>query len=346
MKNYLSNRILGRRIIKTALAVFFTSVICEWLEWPPVFAVITAIVSIEPTVGESIRKGIVRFPASAIGSFYAVLFIYFFENSPITYTLAAFFTIITCYKLGLHAGLLVATLTSVAMVEVIHANLFISFVIRLGTTTVGLLVSTIVNMFILPPNYTKRISMDLHQLLKGTGETLELIVDPLMKNDRNQQKKERILSRFDQMKRSLDKTERLLHYQADEAKYHRLKESTKKLFDQEQKNLTKIRLIHYHIGNLINTPIQSICWSEKECQDIFHLVHSLADYMRHPDHYKASIYRKQVKLLMDQFWASKKPTNDMNTNLFTPEIIVLYELLSIFNLTEDILKIENKVRAT
>ncbi len=68
--------------------------------------------------------------------------------------------------------------------------------------------------------------------------------------------------------------------------------------------------------------------------------------MRHPDHYKASIYRKQVKLLMDQFWASKKPTNDMNTNLFTPEIIVLYELLSIFNLTEDILKIENKVRAT
>ncbi len=116
------------------------------------------------------------------------------------------------------------------MVEVIHANLFISFVIRLGTTTVGLLVSTIVNMFILPPNYTKRISMDLHQLLKGTGETLELIVDPLMKNDRNQQKKERILSRFDQMKRSLDKTEKLLHYQADEAKYHRLKESTKKNF--------------------------------------------------------------------------------------------------------------------
>src|SRR5690625_313226 len=93
----------GSRILKTAIAIFITAWVCELLNWPPVFAVITAVVTVEPTVSDSIRKGIVRFPASAIGSAYAVLFIYLFGNAPITYTLAAFFTIATCYRLKLHA---------------------------------------------------------------------------------------------------------------------------------------------------------------------------------------------------------------------------------------------------
>ena len=88
-------RFAGNRIVKTALAVFLTAFICQLIGWPPVFAVITAIVTLEPTVSDSIKKGIVRFPASAIGSFYAVLFIALFHTSPITYTLAAALTIIT-----------------------------------------------------------------------------------------------------------------------------------------------------------------------------------------------------------------------------------------------------------
>jgi len=142
----------GSRIVKTAVAVFLTAIICNAIGWPPVFAVITAIVTLEPTVADSIKKGIVRFPASAIGSFYAVLFISLLGNTALTYTLAATLTIITCYQLRLHAGLLVATITAVAMIEVIYDNYFISFFIRLGTTSIGIVVSTLVNLFILPPN--------------------------------------------------------------------------------------------------------------------------------------------------------------------------------------------------
>ena len=42
------------------------------------FAVITAIVTIEPTAEDSIKKAFIRFPASAIGAAFAVLFTYFF----------------------------------------------------------------------------------------------------------------------------------------------------------------------------------------------------------------------------------------------------------------------------
>nr|WP_316045987.1 aromatic acid exporter family protein [Planococcus glaciei] len=48
----------GSRILKTGIAIFLTAIICGWFGWPPVFAVITAIVTIEPTVSDSIKKGL------------------------------------------------------------------------------------------------------------------------------------------------------------------------------------------------------------------------------------------------------------------------------------------------
>src|SRR5690625_1942968 len=168
-------RFPGNRIVKTAVAVFITALICQLIGWPPVFAVITAIVTLEPTVADSIKKGIVRFPASAIGSFYAVLFIAIFGNSPITYTLAATLTIITCFRLKLHAGLLVATITAVAMIEVVYDNYLMSFFIRLGTTTVGIVVSTLVNMLIFPPNSIKEMEINLKKRYKEKGKSISLI---------------------------------------------------------------------------------------------------------------------------------------------------------------------------
>ena len=187
----------GSRILKTGIAIFLTASICLWFGWPPVFAVITAIVTIEPTVSDSIKKGLVRFPASAIGSAFAVLFITLFGNSPITYTLAAVFTILVCYKLKLHAGLLVATLTSVAMVEVIHDHVLISFFIRLGTTTVGLLVSTAVNMLIFPPNYRTDILKNIESISRRAGRLLEHTFHTvLFEGDANLQKDQELVKRL------------------------------------------------------------------------------------------------------------------------------------------------------
>src|SRR5699024_7718872 len=117
---------LGVRVIKTGVAIFFTALICHLLGWPPVFAVITAIVTLGPTVSGSIKIVLIRVPGSAIGSAYAVLFIALFGNSPMIYTLAAVFTIVTSYKLILHPGLLFASITAVAMIEVVYDNYFLS----------------------------------------------------------------------------------------------------------------------------------------------------------------------------------------------------------------------------
>jgi len=47
------------------------------------FAVITAIVTIEPTAADSIKKAFVRFPASAIGAGFSVLQPLFLETVPL-----------------------------------------------------------------------------------------------------------------------------------------------------------------------------------------------------------------------------------------------------------------------
>src|SRR5690625_4348954 len=197
-------RLPGNRIVKTAVAVLLTALICQALGWPPVFAVITAVVSLEPTVSDSIKKGLVRFPASAIGSFYAVLFIALFGGSPLTYTLAATLTIITCYRLKLNAGLLVATITAIAMIEVVYDNYLMSFLIRLGTTTIGITVSTLVNLLILPPDFLKDINQNIVAIYGDLGKAIACLIE---------ENEEKLANRLMKIDGKIKKTIELVGYQ-------------------------------------------------------------------------------------------------------------------------------------
>ena len=335
--------IIGSRVIKTGLAVFLTSLICQWFDWPAVFAVITAIVTIEPTVNDSIKKGIVRLPASAIGSAYAVLFIAIFGNSPLTYTAAAMFTIITCFKLRLHAGLLVATLTSVAMIEVIHDHYLIAFFIRLGTTSIGILVSTAVNMFVLPPNYSKRILTNIDQALQATGEELNVIAKDILFKTQDCAQKKQVKETFANLKSRLDTTDRLLQFQQAEEKYHRFSVSRKQELYDELDKVSSLRLIHYHIGNLINTPLDHVSWSDQQRDQIIKTIHSLSETMKNTDQFQTDKHREQVETLMNQFWLCKRESSLCNipgqTTFFDADIIIIYELLAIYQLVEKILTI-------
>lgn len=336
------HRFIGNRVIKTGVSVFVTAVICVWLNWPPVFAVITAIVTIEPTISDSIKKGIVRFPASAIGSAYAVIFIALFGNSPITYTLAAVFTIWTCYKLQLHAGLLVATLTAVAMVEVINSNYLIHFFIRLGTTTTGLLVSTIVNILIYPPDYSDDIAGNIRHIGKRTGSILEETVGNILYNKPEDRKADQTSIR--KLHKKIKRTEELIRFQNDEAQLHPLIKSNKGTYRTAKKRMAFLHTLHYHLDNLIYMPINKISWSSSERDIIMESVSELANVLQRPTHYHTDMHQRQLKQITDLFWeGSEEVTEGDGTNptKFPPEFVILYELVSIFNLVDGFYKPDN-----
>lgn len=332
-------RFLGKRIVKTGLAVFFTALICEFLNWPPVFAVITAIVTIEPTVADSIKKGMVRFPASAIGSAYAVLFISLFGNSPLTYMLAAVLTIATCSSLKLHDGLLVATLTSVAMVEVIHDHFLISFFIRLGTTTIGLGVSTLVNMFILPPDYRGEIKEQIQQLVNQTSLITKKVFHQLMEGKQIHSKLKQ--TTLPNLEKKILKTEGLIRFQKEESKYHPLTPSEQARFQLIQKQLKNLRLIHEHLDNLVNTPIDEIHWTQEEQKIIVDVVENLCKQLLHSKEYNLESLHEAEKQIIEVFIEDNEEIMRENKNRLTkfpPKLIVLYEFISVFELVVDFIK--------
>lgn len=316
-------RLPGNRIVKTAVAVFLTAFICKLLGWPPVFAVITAIVTLEPTVTDSIKKGIVRFPASAIGSFYAVLFISLFGNSAITYTLAASLTIITCFRLKLDAGLLVATITAVAMIEVVYDHYLMSFLIRLGTTTVGLVVSTLVNMFIFPPDYMKEIKRNLNQIYKEMGKSLSLI--------NNKSKMDKAIH---SVGKKIEKTEELIRYQINEANFHPFIEKEEGKQSNLLEQIDHLELIHYHIHNLQPIHIKDTAFSDEHIEIIYEALTDITNYMQGDYSIRLDQHEMHLKKLMTLFWHSSHGKETFNSSLLPNELILLYEIISIFHLAK------------
>ncbi|OCA87085.1 FUSC family protein [Pseudobacillus wudalianchiensis] len=328
-------RLPGSRIIKTGAAVFITALLCEALGWPPVFAVITAIVTIEPTAAASIQKGLIRFPASIIGAGYAMLFTYLFGHSALTFTLAAVLTIFTCSKLKLDAGLLVATLSAIAMIEVTEAHFAHAFFTRLGTTSIGLIVSTLVNLLIMPPNYSTEIAKKVDMLHTRTAQLLIDVTRALLEEKSADQFK--FIYQSDQ--HLFEKAETLCHFQREEWRYHRFTQEDRRNVHFNFKKLETLQQIHFHLGNMISLEPDPLFWSPEQRDRIRQSIRMLASFIEHPDKKADTSLHESMNPIMEEFWYAKAEagmeSGEMN-RLFSIEISLLYEWLSIFELAEEL----------
>lgn len=276
----INNKIVGGRIVKTGIAVLLTSVFCYLLEWPVMFAVITSIVTIEPTARDSIKKAFIRFPASAIGAAYAVLFTYLLGDQPYTYTIVALGTLFTCHKLRLHAGILVATLTGVAMIPTVHDHYTLSFFVRLGTTCIGLIVSSLVNLLVIHPDYSKGIMDKIRFLSAEAGNFLQMrgkeiiAQQPLHQSTKNT---------FDVLRNNLDRIETLCSYQKTEWKlYHSSRESMK-LFHYEYKKVAILRQLIYHLGLLSSSNFTKISLSDEKKEEMMNAIGHIQEIIEMDD---------------------------------------------------------------
>lgn len=205
---------IGKRLIKTAVAVFMTAQICYLLNWPMIFAVITAIVTVEPTVDASIRKGLIRFPAAAIGAAFAMIFEAWLGPQPLTFTLSALSTIYVCNLLGWNQALVVSTLTAVNMIYVSEGHFLMEFVVRLGTTITGIVVSAAVNFILFRPNYMSELKTNLSQTYASILTQARLVLDRKVRTSD-------LLPLTASLEASLDKIQTLLEYQSADLRFKR-----------------------------------------------------------------------------------------------------------------------------
>lgn len=333
-------KIIGGRVLKTGISVFITAFICLSLGWPAIFAVITAIVTIEPTASDSVKKGLIRLPASAIGAAYSMLFTAFLGDKALTYTLSAVLTILTCHKLRLDAGILVATLTAVNMIPITQDHFFDSFLVRMGTTTVGLTVSTLVNLIILPPRYSQSIVQQTASLLKKSAKLLKQVIHEvhLVK------KKREIVNQFEQLLKDLEKAEQLCHYQRDVWKYHRHSDEEMKKIHYEHKKLLVIRQILFHIGNLMYTPIDETSKEAYQNEELQAAVNSISSLLESDEHPITEEHKSLMNHLLHYFWQLKGEVSGYPKHLFSAEATILYELLSVNDLVEELTQIEESYK--
>ncbi|PAF20982.1 hypothetical protein CHH49_13110 [Terribacillus saccharophilus] len=327
---------IGSRVIKTGIAVFFTALICEIVHISPAFAVIAAIVTIEPTIHASIQKGLIRLPASMVGAAFSVLSIYLFGASPLTYTAAAFLTILVCYKLKLHAGLIVATITAVAMIDVEHTSLWADFWARLGGSMIGIIISTLVNMLILPPDYFKKSRQQLDLVISHTNELLHAFVDIRIWKTQGDQPVHSLTASFRQLTDERLLLEQYVQHQQLEIRYHLPNSNAKAVLDKEAVLTQKLKLIHYHLWNLIHAGRsgKQLHWNTEQRNCLTAAAEAIQERLSHWMKEDQVSDEKQIHDLFQLLWSIDMP-KDPSDGYFPIESIYLYELLSIHELVYD-----------
>ncbi|UOQ93032.1 aromatic acid exporter family protein [Halobacillus shinanisalinarum] len=332
--------LLGGRTIKTGISVFLTALICGFFNFPIIFAVITAIVTIEHTAADSIKKAMIRFPASAIGALSATGFYALFGKGALTFALAAMVTIAVCHKLKLDDGILVATITATAMIPDFQDDYFVSFITRLGTTSIGIVISTLVNFFLLPPNYSPRIYKNINQLFVHASQLIIRIIS----NDKGESnvKNRRISGAYRELTVQLERTFQLVQFQREEWKYHRHTIEQMKDFQFAQKKLGALQQITYHIGNLQYVRFMPNDFSPEEKQILNEVVQSLAKVMKDPAHKIDKVHLQKVEKLDHLFWKWKElhvEHSNHNKHQLPPQTILMYELLCFHEVLEELEKI-------
>ncbi|SDJ04452.1 FUSC family protein [Salimicrobium halophilum] len=346
MKEYLKHfKLFGGRTIKTGISVFLTALICSFFNLPVIFAVITAVVTIEHTAVASIRKAAVRFPASALGALIAVSMYSLFGKGALTFGLAAMLTIGLCHKLKLDDGIVVATITAIAMIPDFQGNEIVSFVTRLGTTSIGIVVSTLVNFFLLPPNYTPMILQNLHTMNHTASQLLRRIMMNVTGEAKHKNSSIRRLHR--QLTSRLERTEILLRFQREEWKYHRHSRKDLKQLVYVKEHLSLMHQLVHHLGNMAFACETSPAFSETEKELLKDLGPKFEKALTAERHEISEEHFKLVENLDRLFWKWREEhleKNDGFRHHFATEVVLVYELLSFHDVLEEMYQLTTKHR--
>lgn len=329
--------LFGGRTLKTGVSVLITSFICLLFDLPVIFAVITAIVTVENTAADSIKKAAVRFPASAIGALVAVTSFATLGKTALTYALATTLTIGICSKLKLYDGILVATLTAVAMIPSFDSHYIASFFMRLGTTSIGIIVSTVVNYVLLPPDYSEKIFQNVRYLYNEAANILEGTFPKLVDADNPRVKP--MQKAYRQLTFKLEKTYQLSQFQREEWRYHKHSIEEMKAFQYSQKKLNMLQQIAYHLGNLQYVQLEPNAFTEEEKKLIKSIISSIAEILRTPSHEISNDHFKRIEQLDEEFWHWKEEHIEQTTKYrhhFPPQTIVIYELLCLHDVLEEL----------
>lgn len=180
---------LGARMFKTGLGVTLSLLLANWLPYvESTIPAFTAIIGLQQTVRGSIDTFFNRVMGAILGGIVAVFMVQLFGNDPliIGITVTIFIGILNAIKMSNVITLATITLVVIMMSD---PNLIMqSAISRVVESLLGVTVSLLVNVFVLPPKYdailyeeanktTNEILVRLRAILRKNGEYSTLTSD-------------------------------------------------------------------------------------------------------------------------------------------------------------------------
>ncbi|PKG22013.1 FUSC family protein [Niallia nealsonii] len=260
---------LGARILKTGIAIVLALLLAQLLHAPtPVFAGISAIFAIQPTIYRSYLSIIEQIQGNIIGAIIAVIFVLSFGNNVFIIGLAAIIVITINLKLKLEKTITLSIVTLIAIMES-PTDDFITFsIIRFSTIMLGILSSFVVNLVFLPPKYENKLYNNISDISEEITKWIRLNIrhaseHHLLKND------------IDKMSDRIIKIEQLFLLYKEERNY--FKKTTllkarklviyRQMINTVKKSFYTLKKLHRFENELLTLPdeFQNIIQQQLDC---------------------------------------------------------------------------------
>lgn len=263
---------IGARVIKTGIAITL-SIYVSLLLIPGssgALAGIAASISTKPSVKKSYETFLLRVVANTVGGIIAVLMIFAIGVSPIAIGVTAVITIAILNTFKLSDVIPLAIVTSTVIMLSKDNDYIMTAVLRVSETFIGVLVSFLINLLILPPKHDAQFFKILEST---TNETLMLLRATLRKN-----------MDYSIMNRDL----KWLNRQMTEFSSLFTLMSQEWIFSKKQRQQQARRLVIYrHMGRTTQAAIDLLSA----------LHHSNQIYDEFPEQF-LNIYRERIEILM------------------------------------------------
>jgi uncharacterized membrane protein YgaE (UPF0421/DUF939 family) len=162
---------IGMRNIKTGIAVALCIAISKIFKMEyPFYAAIAAVISMQNTVSDSFKAGKNRMLGTMVGALIGLVSAIIMPGNIILCGIGIILVIFICDKLNWNKSLVIACIVFCAiMTNLKGRNPYLYSLNRLLDTFLGITSAMLVNYFILPPNYFKKLqehgeNMKLHTI--------------------------------------------------------------------------------------------------------------------------------------------------------------------------------------
>ncbi len=168
----------GMRTIKTALAVVITLFIGDLLSiQSPFIASIAAIISMETSVSESFKSGRNSIYGTVLGGLVALIFSLTLPTNTFVIGLGVVVVIYLCNLFGWKDTIKISIFVFLSILLSYESGSHINYVIhRTLDTFLGLVIGTLINFFVLPPNVQKRVVDSIDKIYSQLRSMLESII--------------------------------------------------------------------------------------------------------------------------------------------------------------------------